>query len=81
MPGRRAASGREDRIVLDQELYTVAQAAAALHIAENTVKRAIKSGALPAFIPGSRSNISPGRGFGYRIKAADLQTWYFGPNG
>lgn len=60
------------------DLLTAKEAAAAIRASVWVVKQAIREGRLKAFIPGGRDVRSPGRGQGYRIKLADLHSWYFG---
>lgn len=60
------------------DLVTLKEAAEATRLSSKTIRAAITRGALPAFIPGNRNKRTPGRGMGYRIKKADLQSWFFG---
>lgn len=63
------------------EVMDVKVAAAAVHMESHALRRAIRAGRLPAFLPGGeRDPRKPGRGMGYRIKRSDLQAWYFGQN-
>ena len=57
---------------------TIPEAAKLLRLGQDTIRLAITSGQLPAFIPGGREPRRAGRGVGYRIRKEDLQRWYFG---
>jgi len=59
------------------DLLTLRDAAEAVRMTVLTMRRAVKSGDLPAFIPRGRDPIRAGRGQGYRIRREDLQAWYF----
>jgi excisionase family DNA binding protein len=60
------------------EVLTIAEAATAVGVIPRTIRKAIKSGELPATIIGGRDPLRSGRGMGYRIRREDLQAWYFG---
>jgi excisionase family DNA binding protein len=60
------------------DVLSIKEAAAALKVSPRTVRRAITSSELPAFIIGGREPRKSGAGLGYRIKREDLHRWYFG---
>lgn len=60
------------------DILTLDEAAHAVHLSEDTLRRAIKSGELHAFIPRGRTPARAGRGMGYRIFRRELSRWYFG---
>ncbi len=60
------------------DTLTLQEAARAVAMDERTLRRAIRRGELPAFLPRGREPLRVGRGQGYRISREDLQTWYFG---
>jgi len=62
---------------LPEEL-SIVEAATALNMHHRTIRRAIRSGEIPAHVIGGRDPLRSGRGMGYRIKREDLQRWYFG---
>ncbi|HEY6056999.1 MAG TPA: helix-turn-helix domain-containing protein [Candidatus Limnocylindrales bacterium] len=61
------------------DVLTLLEAATAAGCSEWTVRRAIRQGELPAFIPRGRVPLRAGKGMGYRIRKQDLIEWYFGP--
>jgi excisionase family DNA binding protein len=62
-----------------QVVYTIAEAAKQLGINPVTVREAIVSGELKAFLPlGKKDPRRTGPGLGWRIKREELQKWYFG---
>jgi excisionase family DNA binding protein len=64
------------------EALTIPQAAALLKIGQRTVRDAIRSGELPAFLPrGKTDPRRTGPHGGWRIWQDDLQRWYFGTTG
>lgn len=78
--GTKGEDGAPAVLTLDNigELVTIREAAAATRLSEKTIRHAIVSEALRAFIPGKpRSPLRAGRGNGYRIHRADLQQWFF----
>lgn len=62
-----------------ERIFTIPEAAAQLGIHERTVRAAIKSGELEAFLPrGKTDPRRAGPGLGWRIRSRDLHTWFFG---
>lgn len=60
------------------EIMTLVEAAAAVEMTSVTLRKAIKTGELEAFIPRDRPPLRAGRGQGYRITRESLQRYYFG---
>lgn len=60
------------------EVFSLPEAAKMAGVSVRTLRLAIRSKKLRAFIIGGRSPLHSGRGMGYRIWRADLQAWYFG---
>lgn len=60
----------------NDEYVDVAEACRLVGVSQNTLRAAIKSGSLPAFIPRGRDPMRAGAGHGYRISKADLTAWY-----
>lgn len=60
------------------EVLSIPEAAKAVRVSPRTIRKAIKSGELPATIIGGRDPLKSGRGLGYRILRDDLQAWFFG---
>ncbi len=63
--------------IVEADLFTVAEAARAVHVSEKAIRAAIADKTLPAFTIGGRDPKHSGRGLGYRIKRADLRNWFF----
>lgn len=59
-------------------IYTIESLAEALGIHVRTVREAIQSGELKAFIPFGKQPDKTGPGLGYRIRQQDAMRWYFG---
>ena len=74
------ASVIEETFPDELEVLSIRQAGKAVGLNPRTIRLAIKSGELAAFVIGGRDPIRSGRGLGYRIKRADLHAWYFGTN-
>lgn len=64
--------------IVEADLFTVNEAAQAVHVSDKAIRAAIASGALKAFMVGGRKGKAAGRGLGWRIKRADLRAWFFG---
>ncbi len=60
------------------DILTLDEAAHAVHLSDDTLRRAIREGELKAFIPRGRKPSKAGRGMGYRIFRRELKRWYFG---
>jgi hypothetical protein len=60
------------------EYLTLAEALELVNMTRNTLRNAIRSGALPAHIPRGVDPNHTGRGQGYRILRSDLEAWYAG---
>lgn len=64
------------------DILNVNEAAAGTGVSSDTIRSAIKSGALRAFTPGGNGGLEQakvgGRGLGYRIHKAELARWYLG---
>jgi excisionase family DNA binding protein len=58
----------------EHEFLTIAEAAQRVRCCERTLRRAIDSGALRA----GRIRAVDGKGGGFRIRPADLETWMYG---
>lgn len=58
---------------------SVTEAAKVVGCDQRFIRKAIKSGALPTYIPGGRTDLNRlGPGMGYRIKDTDLAAWWYG---
>jgi hypothetical protein len=61
-----------------QDAWTLAEAAEKVGLTVATVRAAIRTGELKAFIPRGRDPLNAGPGNGYRIEQAELERWYLG---
>ena len=57
-------------------VMTAGEAATAVEVHVETIRRAIRQGNLEAFIPRGRDTAHAGRGQGYRITRESLARWY-----
>lgn len=62
----------------EDEILTIPEAAEMCRLHPRTIRSAITSGRLRAFVIGGRPPLQSGAGLGYRIRKRDLQAWYFG---
>lgn len=67
-----------DAFVDAPETFSITEAARLLGLTPQTIRKAIRKGEIEAFIIGNREPLKSGRGMGYRITRAALQSWYFG---
>jgi excisionase family DNA binding protein len=65
-------------VMFDKEIYTIPEAATLVGVSPRTIRKAIRSKKLRAFIVGGRKPLESGAGLGYRIVKMDIQRWYFG---
>lgn len=76
----RKAEREAARLTLESlgDIVTAAELAKATHLSLRTIRRAIRRGELPAFLPTARPITALGRGMGYRIYKKDAEAWFFG---
>jgi excisionase family DNA binding protein len=74
------ARGDKGRPELLAEWYTTQEAAKALSVTPETIRRAVRSGVLTATLPGGRDARHTGQ-LSYRIHRTDLERWFFGAVG